>query len=55
MTDLAGKQLNSGDSEQASETLELVQRNAENRSGDTTAVEALEASRSVYDDTHRSR
>ncbi len=29
MTDLAGKQLNSGDSEQASETLKLVQRYVE--------------------------
>jgi len=29
MTNLAGKQLNSGDSEQASETLKLVQRYAE--------------------------
>jgi hypothetical protein len=29
MTDLAGKQFNSGDSEQASETLKLVQRYAE--------------------------
>jgi hypothetical protein len=29
MTDIAGKQLNSGDSERASETLKLVQRYAE--------------------------